>query len=221
MSVNIGAEIQNAVDRKRMPVFNPGSIRDLALKLGMSFPVSLLALPRALNDLLPAGVTYDSGRFAAGNVHASAQLFLQSDGGMLFSGQVHESGAVGDNFVLAMALLDVQDASGNTLVFVHEDTIAGQVGVGFSDKEWHNPGFNQLVKDNWDAVKRTRVETRLHVSTDPWQVTETVIGTLFAIVGAVIGGISATESCQEGSGWQCRPAGGGDSVDFICRCEFN
>ncbi|MEH2001664.1 MAG: hypothetical protein V7L00_23470 [Nostoc sp.] len=206
----------------------------------MSFPISLHDLPKALNELLPAGVTYDSGRFAAGNVHASSQLFLQSDGGMSFSGQVHESGVVGDNFILAMALLDVKDASGNTLVFVHQDTIAGQLDVGFSNKEWHDFGFNQLVKDNWDAVKHTRVETRLHVSTDPLQLIETVIGGLFAAIGVVIGIISATKACPEGSHWECRPVVGGSppsqggglrpspndpnggvSVDIICRCEFN
>jgi len=44
MSENVRAEIQKAVERKRMPVFNPGSIRDLVLKLGMLFPVFLLGL---------------------------------------------------------------------------------------------------------------------------------------------------------------------------------
>jgi len=206
----------------------------------MTFPVSLLGLPSTLDELLPAGVTYDSGRFSADNVHASAQLFLQSDGGMLFSGQVHESGVFGDNFVLAMALLDVKDSSGNTLVFVHQDTIVGQLGIGFSDKEWHESGFNQLVKDNWDSVKHTRVETRLHVSTDPLQVVE--IGALFVAIaiGVVIGSISATKACPEGAQWQCSPVVGGSpsnqggdlrpfpndpngsvSVDIHCRCEFN
>jgi hypothetical protein len=233
MSESIRSVIQDAVNRKRMPAFNPGSLRDLALKLGMSVPVSLLDLPKTLNELLPAGVTYDSGRFASGNVHASATLYLQSDGGMSFSGQVHESGVVGDNFVLAMALLDVKDASGNTLVFVHQDTIVGQLNVGFSEKEWHEPGFNQLVKDNWDAIKHTRVETQLHVSTDPLQLIETVIAGWYAakllVTGVVIVVISATKACPEGSHWECRPVVGGSppnqsggvSVDVICRCEFN
>ncbi len=228
MSENIRSVIRDAVDRKRMPAFNPGSIRDLAMKLGMSVPVSLLDLPKALNELLPAGVTYDSGRFAAGNVHASAQLYLQSDGGMLFSGQAHESGVVGDNFVLAMVLLDVKDAAGNALAFVHDDTLAGQLDVGFSDKEWHTPGFNQLVRDNWDAVKHTRVETRLHVSTDPWQVTELAIAGLVGVAVA-IGGIFAVQ-CPKGEEYKCQeprfvprpnddPNKSGIDMEIVCECR--
>jgi hypothetical protein len=202
MSKNIRSVIQNAADRKRIPAFNPNSIRDLSRKLRVSFPVSLIDLLKTLDELLPAGVIYESGRIAADNVHASAQLYLQSDGGVLFSGQAHESGAIGDNFILAMALLDVKDDSGNTLVFVHEDTLAGQLNVGFSDKEWHTLGFNQIVKDKWDDVKNTRVETRLHNSTDPWQVTEFTIGSLFLLAGIVIGGIFAF-SCPEGEEYTC------------------
>ena len=141
MSESVRAVVRNAVDRKRVPSFIQTSIGDLAPKLGMSYPVSLHGLLRTLNEVPPAGVTYDLGRFAAGNVHASAQLYLQSDGGMSFSGQAHESGVFGDNFTLAMALLDVKDASGNPLVFVHQDTLAGQVAIGFSDKEWHDYGL--------------------------------------------------------------------------------
>jgi hypothetical protein len=241
MEKNVRSVIQNAADRKRMPAFSPGSMRDLALKLRMSFPVSLLDLLRTLNDLLPAGVTYDSGRFVAGYVHASAQLYLQSDGAMSFSGQVHESGVVGDNFVLAMALLDVKDASGKPAVWVHSDTVAGQLAIGFSDKEWHDYGFNQLVKDNWDAVKNTRVQTVLQVSTDPWQVTELVVIGLFIAIGTAIGGafiVNMTKECSENGQWRCgwRPVGGspnaavtpgdpgnppGAGLEYLCRCEFN
>ncbi len=241
MSENVRSVIQDAVARKRMPAFNPGSIRDLALKLGLSFPVSLVDLLMTLNKLLPAGVTYESGRFASSNVHASAVLYLQSDGAVSFSGQIHESGVVGDNCVLAMMLLDFKDASGNPVVFVHQETVAGQLDVGFSDKEWHEYGFNQLVKDNWEAVKRTRIETRLHVSTDPWQVTETVIAGLFAgrilAIGIVIGVILAGKSCPEGQQWKCglRPIGSspnerlmpgeanhsGGGLEYLCHCEFN
>jgi hypothetical protein len=201
--MGVRSAIEFAADRKRMPAFDHSSIHDLTAKLGMTFPVSLLDLLKALNDLVPAGVTYDSGRFAAGNVHVSSQLYLQSDGGVSFSGQVHESGVSGDNFVLAMALLDVKDDSGNALVWVHSDTIAGQLDVGFSDKEWHDYGFNQLVKDNWDAVKNTRVEHRLHVSTDPLQVTETFIAGLFVAVGVVFASMGAANVCPDSQQWVC------------------
>ena len=109
MTETVQSVIQNAIDRKRVPSFDQHSIRDMALKLGISdAPLSLRKLMRALNELVPAGRMYDTGRFAAGYVHASAQVYLQSDGAIMFSGQAHESGVVGDHFTIAIALLDLK-----------------------------------------------------------------------------------------------------------------
>lgn len=215
--MNALATIQNAIARKKMPPYSPGSMRDLANKLGLSFPVSLLDVMHALDNLLSASVTWDSGPLTANYVHASSQLFLQSDGGTSFTGQVHEAGAVGDNFILAIALLDVKDASGKTPVFVHTDTVAGQLNIGFSDKNWSDFGFSQTVKDNWAAVQSTRFHASLQVSTDPWQVTETVITGLF--VGFLIGaGIAqVTNNCGDGGHWTCgwRPIGAPTNASLI------
>jgi hypothetical protein len=192
--LSLNSAVQTALAIKKVPAFTQGSIRDLAQQLGMAFPISVRDLITVLGGLRPASVTFDSGRIVADNVHASAYLFLQSDGGMSFGGQVHESGVFGDNFTIAMALLDVRDASGRVLVFAHSDTIVGQLGIGFSNKEWHQYGFNQFVRDNWSAVKHSRVETRLHVSTDPWQVAEIALG--FSLGAVFIGSIFSSR-------WDC------------------
>src|SRR5690242_8145947 len=128
---SLAGAVQAALVRKKMPVFKRGSTRDLAQRLGMSFPVSFHDLLGVLDNLAAASVTFDSGPLTAGFVHGSAYLFLQSDGKMAWGGKVHESGVVGDNFRFAVALLDVKDAAGNVLVFIHEDTVAGQLDIGF------------------------------------------------------------------------------------------
>ena len=189
-----------AQSRKRMPVFDPGSTHDLVRRLGMSFPSSIKDLLATLNSLPPDSVTFSSGRNVTGTVHWSGTLFLQSDGGSAFSGQVHESGPVGDKFVMAIALLDVKDALGRPLVLPHEDTIIGQLEIGFSDKEWNTPGGIPAVADNWEQVKATRVQWKMHTSTDPWQVLETVVVAMFAAIGSIFVGTQAA-TCPEGQHW--------------------
>jgi hypothetical protein len=115
---------------------------------------------------------------------------------------VHESGAIGDNFRFAVALLDVKDAAGNVLVFVHEDTVAGQLDIGFSDKEWNDFGINQLVADNWEQVRRSRFEFRLDVSTDVLQAVETAFALAAIVVGAIFGGHELI-ICPEGEEYKC------------------
>src|SRR5688572_25676591 len=118
---SLAEAVNFAVARKKMPLFEPGSTRDLAVRLGMQTPISIQDLIDKLNGLPPDSVTYASPRMVAGTVHGNVTIFLQSDGGMAFMGQAHESGVSGDHFLLSIALLDVKDAAGNTLVFKHED----------------------------------------------------------------------------------------------------
>ena len=231
--LSLGDAVKNALLRKRVPSFKRGSTLSLAQGLTMSFPISIKNVIGVLDGLAPTSVTSDSGPLTAGFVHGSAYLFLQSDGGRAWGGKVHESGVVGDNFRFAVALLDVKDADGNVLVFVHEDTVAGQLDIGFSDKEWNDFGVNQLVKDNWEQVRSTRFEFRLHASTDALQVVETVFVTIAIVVGAILGGNEVTK-CPEGSHWKCgwiesgqgQRSSPGDPRDppsrtamFECHCE--
>ena len=181
--------LQNAVDKKRMPHFKPGSMRDLGLNLRLPVPVSLSNVIKGLDNLNPAGVIYKSGPMTANFVHGSAQLYLQSDGLVSFSGNVHESGVVGDNYLFMMALLDVRDLSGNTLVFAHNSSVSGQLDVGSSDASWQTNGPTQVVKDQWDNVKRSRVQSHLHVSTDPVQVFETAYLGIWIAAGLALTGI--------------------------------
>jgi len=168
----------------------PGSVRAWPDALGMVAPISVRNLITTLNNLPPAATLYDSGGVDTGYVHSWAKVFLQSDGLGAFTGHIHESGAVGDNFLMVVTLLDVQDDSGNTLVFQVSGNVAGQVDFGTSDQDWQWNFSVPAIAEHWDTVKNNggRIKTTLHVSTNPWYVTEDVVLGVLAAIGIVLGG---------------------------------
>src|SRR5258708_1360511 len=85
--------VQNGLDRKQMPAFQPGSTRDLALKLGLSVPISLHNLITTLNNLPPAARTYHQNVTTPSGTALGGwrELTLRSDGTYTFSGSMHDS----------------------------------------------------------------------------------------------------------------------------------
>jgi len=238
LMVSLASALHAASSRKKMPAFDQVSVHDLAVKLHIASPISLRDVMGGLNDLPPASITFGSGSLVAGFVHGSGYLYLQSDGGTAFGGSAHESGVVGENFFLAFLLLDVVDAKGQPIAFVHPDILAGQLTIGFSDKNWNDYGLNAFIAANWDAVRTTRVRVVLHASTDGWQVLEAVVIGAFVAAGLAVSGViiaNQVKACEPPNGqWKCgfeRPGGPstpgdptrspGAGVDYICRCESN
>jgi hypothetical protein len=190
---NLKGIIQNAIDKKKVPNFQHGSSHDLAHKLGLAFPVSLRKLIIALGNLPPISVILSSGEMNAGFVHGWAQLGFQSDGLFSFRGHVHESGEVGDNFLFAVALLDVKDSAGKPLVFPQDGWVAGQLDFGPSDRDFQGDGFHESLRGQWDTARNSRFQFQLHVSTNAWQVTEVVIIGLFTLAAAAVIGYGAAK----------------------------
>jgi len=195
--------LRNAIGRKKVPAYHAGSTRDLSLKLGLSPPISLVKLSGTLNTLPPATVSFSSPPLTANFLHGSASVGVQSDGMASFVGSVHEAGVLGDNYVLAAALLDVKDARGNTLVFVQTGSVQGQLDIGSSDASWQIDGLNQLLADQWDNVKKGHINWQLHASTDPLTAVEPIVIGLLAAVGVVAVAMFAGDSdthCVWGDG---------------------
>ncbi len=195
-----------ALSRRKVPAFLAGSIHDLGLKLGLSSPISMRGILDALDELPFASRTIETGPKTAGYVHGWSTLFLQADGATAFSGHMHESGVAGDNFLVAIALLDVKDSSGRTVVFANDDWLAGQLDFGPSDRDWITIGMNQLIADNFEAVRTSRVQTLLHVSTNAWQVTELVLTSIFVAAGIVLAavfGAQTAKKCSENRTLKC------------------
>jgi len=138
----------------------------------------------ALNGLPSAVVTRSSGPLTAGFVHGSAQVGLQSDGKGSFRGAVKENGVVGDNYLFAAALTGVKDDRGATVVFAHTGNVAGSLTVGKDHDEFQVNISDKIIADQWDLVRSSPVQFRLHVSTDPFQVTEGFLGS-FLVLGLV------------------------------------
>jgi len=185
----------------------------------MTAPISVANLIGTLDLLPPAIVVFDSGTLGPSTVTASAQVGLQSDGLASFRGHIHESGATGHNYLFAIALLDVKDSQGNTLVFAHEGNVKGQLDIGSSDDDWQIDGLDSVISDKWDIAKNSRFESGLHFSTDPFQVVETVIARLFVAAGVVAVSLFVSDpntKCTWG------PAGDpqGAGVEVRCRRDF-
>jgi hypothetical protein len=198
--ISVNSAIQEAIRTKQTPAFQARDIRDLAIKLGMPFPVSIRDLLGVLNKLPPAVAVFSSDPIEANYVRGGAQLGIGSDGLYSFRGNLHENGEIGDNYFVAVALLDVHDSSGKTFVAGHDGWLAGQLAFGDSDDSFQDDRFSQLLKDQWDAAKNSRVQFILHVSTNPLQLTETFVASLFVVVGVVLGGIFAGKADWQAPG---------------------
>jgi hypothetical protein len=175
-------DLGNAVNTKKMPPFSGGSMLKLGSALGLTRPFSLRGLDDKLNGLPAATVIYQSGTQGPSTVTAWAEVGLQSDGLWSLRGSIHESGAIGHNYVSAVAFLDVKDAAGATVIFVHSGFVDG-LEIGSRTDDFQSNGFSEIVRDHWDKIKSSHVEFQLHVSTDPWQSLEAVVLSLpFATV---------------------------------------
>lgn len=217
--ISVDSAIQDAVQANKVPSFQPGNIRDLVMKLGMPFPVSIRDLLAVLNNLPPATAVFSSESIEANYVRGSAQLGIQGDGLYSFRGNLHENGEFGDYYFVAAVLLDVRDSSGKTLVIAHQGSVAGQLAIGASDDSFQDNGFSELLKDNWDVAKNSRVEFILNVFTNPFEVSEVIGNAVLVALGVAIVAIFGTQAAANCT-WQT-PGTNPDGSPHGLRCEWN
>ena len=213
---NLSTAISIATDRRQMPAYQQGDIGSLARGLNLTAPVSVV------NDLLPAlnslpfqAVTISSGAKEADFVHGSAQVGLQSNGQVSFRGHVEEHGLVGENFLFAAALLDLVDSSGENPVFVKIGNVEGTANIGGN----HTADFQidssvQVIADQWDSAKNTRVQFSLQTQLNEWQLTEGLVSGLFGIKLVLM----ILEGGQPGSSNPCT-WGGDTETGALQQCQ--
>ncbi len=110
---------------------------------------------------------------------------MQSNGYASLRLHVHEAGITGDNFLFTATLNGVTDDTGATLVFAHHGNVAGTLNIGGDDKsvdDFQLDVREQAIADRWDAARNSNVDFALHISTDPFQLTEGLLGG-FLLVG--------------------------------------
>jgi hypothetical protein len=204
-----------AAASKKVPAGQPASARDLGQRTGLLIPFSMRSVIRRLD---PETVIFASGPLGPSTVTGWGQLGILSDGSWSFRGHVREDGGVGHNYVLAIAL-GFKDPSGKIIAFAHEGSVSGTVAIGSRDSDWQEDGHNLLIADAWDDIKNSGFEARLHVSTDPLEVLETVLVGLIAgavAAGVIIFGASPGVSCD----WIPTSGAGGAGVDLRCTREY-
>jgi len=180
---SLSTALSTAEDRRQVPPFPAGDIGALTKVLNLAAPVSLTQnLLPALNNLPYAVVTKSSGPLTANFVHGSAQVGMQSNGNISFRLHVEEDGATGDNF-LVTAITDITSAyDGKPIAFMHQGNVAGTLNIGGSTTaDWQVDTSDQAIESQWDTAKNSNIQFTLHVSTDPFQLVEGVLGGFFVV----------------------------------------
>jgi hypothetical protein len=187
MPLSIKHALAAALARKQVPDFKGGDLGDLAHQLGLERPITATQLLAALEALPTAVVTLRLPDVQTpGGVTATGALGLQADGMWSFKGHVHNPSG-GIDYVYTATLLDVKDADGKMPVFFQSDSLFNEFTS--SDGDFQKDGFSELVAEQWDAAKRSRLYAYLWDEDDPGdQLLETLSGIAIVIGGALGGG---------------------------------
>jgi hypothetical protein len=197
--------ISDAVDRRKVPAFRPGDIRDLAIKLGLVFPVAVSTIIRTLANLPPAVVTIDITEVETpGGVSAVGQVGLQTDGDASLRGWVTNPNAgQGINYVYAVALLDIKDDSGKVVTFSKSGNLFNLIQA--SNDTFQEDVSTEYIAKNWDIAKKTRSHAVIIASDNILEDTAAIVGEALLVVATagvimiIPGGDGAPPRCVIGT----------------------
>lgn len=106
-----------------------------------------------------------------------AELIINSRGGFCYRGHLHDSGGEGYHIAVASAL-NFQDSEGHVFVATEEGNVNGTFTYGSRDHNWENVGFEQLLRDNFNALRFCGMSTTLKVNVSIQDVVENVLKVL-------------------------------------------
>ena len=111
---------------------------------------------------LPESVTLHSGDITTGlSIGGFANLFMDHGGNFTFNGHMHDSGALGIDFVLTFVAIT---PSGIAVTAQHSGHTAGTFTPGSRDDDWTIPGFNDQIRDKWPEVSRAKLTFTIHAN---------------------------------------------------------
>ena len=103
-----------------------------------------------------------SGSITSGlSIGGSAQLFMNHNGDFTFTGHLHDSGALGIDFLLTLVALT---PSGIAFTAQHSGHTAGTFTSGSRNEDWTSPGFNERIRDNWAEASQAKLTWSLHAN---------------------------------------------------------
>ena len=178
----------------------------------------------AIPDYLPEAVAFTSGTLGPSTVTASATWTLNNQGFWNFSGSIHESGVLGQDYGFGMTL-DVTDSAGNPISVVHTGSVGPNLPLLNPNDSWNDEGFDQRIIDLWPSIVSATSQSGLSVHTDPIQVFEGILeilgvgaaALLIAAGGVLIGGDGKDWTCDSTPTLQPTPDGQGVDVVWTCR----
>ncbi len=118
--------------------------------------------PPVVQPHLPETVTLDSGSITSGlSIGGSAKLVMSRGGQFTFSGHLHDSGALGIDFLLTLVAMT---PSGIAYTVQRQGHTAGTFTPGSRDDDWTIPGFNEGIRSNWAEASQSRLTWTLHAN---------------------------------------------------------
>lgn len=122
--------------------------------------VFIFDTPDGIPDL-PETVTLDSGSITSDlSIGGFAKLVITRGGQFTFSGHMHDSGALGIDFLLTLVAMT---PSGIAYTVQHTGHTAGTFTSGSSD-DWTISGFNEGIRDNWAEASQARLTWTMHAN---------------------------------------------------------
>jgi VCBS repeat protein len=124
-------------------------------------PVSKPDLPVRKPDL-PETVTLDSGSITSGlPIGGSAKLVMSRSGQFTFSGHMHNSGALGIDFLVTFV---VMTPSGIAYTVQYKGDTGGTFTSGSRNDDWTISGFNEGIRDKWAEASQARLTWTMHAN---------------------------------------------------------
>jgi hypothetical protein len=111
---------------------------------------------------LPETVTLDSGSITSGlSIGGSARLVMARGGETTFTGHLHDSGALGIDYLLTVIALT---PSGTAYTVQRQGHTAGTLTPGSRDDDWTQTGVNDKIRDNWREASKAKMSWTLHAN---------------------------------------------------------
>jgi hypothetical protein len=170
---------------------------------------------------VPQSVAFSTPTLGPSTVTSSATWVLNSQGFWQFTGSIHESGIIGQNYAFGMFLDGVADAQGNPVSVVHAGSVGPHLPFSNDNDSWNDQGFDQRIVDLWPQIAQASVGWDLSVHYTLGEVLEAlaeaigvgVVAAALAIGGAVFG---SDYTCDKTPTVEATPDGRG--VDAVWHC---
>jgi len=144
------------------------SVDAIMSKLGAPRPLTVTDLVHGLD---PVTLSF---RLNAGTCTGSCEIVVSRDGGVTYTGRVHNSGGLDARYI---AITSIPVVFGPMLV-AHQSTAGGTFGLDPRDDDWHEVGQSQLAANDWWAFRgaAVRATTQFGTNTGAFEILSSVVG---------------------------------------------